>query len=210
MGWNYFLWTSDFIPHYNGWYYSSSLGFKFAHVRKWLVVWITYGTMLWVMICPGYVAQGIKEAVFSPGVLLQTALPHGIGKIKSSTAGFQCAFSNAALFARHGDTWYVGHGEGIIIDYLPFLCKEINNECVVRTRKQTVVYESKTWWRHQVEIFFRVTGPLWGESSGHRRIPLTKASDAELWCFLWSAPGRRVLQTIKTPVIRGAIALFMT
>ena len=35
---------------------------------------------------------------------------------------------------------------------------------------------------------FRVTGPLWGEFTGHRWIPLTKASDAELWCSLWSAP----------------------
>ena len=26
-------------------------------------------------------------------------------------------------------------------------------------------------------------------TTGHRWIPLTKASDAELWCFLWSAPG---------------------
>ena len=34
---------------------------------------------------------------------------------------------------------------------------------------------------------FRVTGPLWGELTGHRWIPLTKASGAELWCFLWSA-----------------------
>ena len=33
---------------------------------------------------------------------------------------------------------------------------------------------------------FRVTGPLCGELSGHRWIPRTKASDAELWCFLWS------------------------
>ena len=35
---------------------------------------------------------------------------------------------------------------------------------------------------------FRVTGPLCGEFTGHRWIPLTKASDAELWCFLWSTP----------------------
>ena len=35
---------------------------------------------------------------------------------------------------------------------------------------------------------FRVTGPLWGEFTGDRWIPHTKASDAELWCFLWSAP----------------------
>ena len=32
---------------------------------------------------------------------------------------------------------------------------------------------------------FRVTGPLCREFTGHRWIPLTKASDAELWCFLW-------------------------
>ena len=30
---------------------------------------------------------------------------------------------------------------------------------------------------------FGVTGPLWRESTGHRWIPLTKVSDAELWCF---------------------------
>ena len=34
---------------------------------------------------------------------------------------------------------------------------------------------------------FRVTGPLWGEFTGHRWIPLTEAGGAELWCFLWSA-----------------------
>ena len=35
---------------------------------------------------------------------------------------------------------------------------------------------------------FCVTGPLCGEFTGHRWISLTKASDAELWCFLWSTP----------------------
>ena len=34
---------------------------------------------------------------------------------------------------------------------------------------------------------FRVTGHLCGGFSGPRWIPRTKASDAELWCFLWSA-----------------------
>ena len=34
---------------------------------------------------------------------------------------------------------------------------------------------------------FRVTGHLYGEFTGPRWIPCTKASDAELWCFLWSA-----------------------
>ena len=35
---------------------------------------------------------------------------------------------------------------------------------------------------------FRVTVPFWGKSNGHRWIPLTKAIDTELWCFLWSVP----------------------
>ena len=35
---------------------------------------------------------------------------------------------------------------------------------------------------------FCVRGHLGGEFAGHRRIPRTKATDAELWCFLWSEP----------------------
>ena len=34
---------------------------------------------------------------------------------------------------------------------------------------------------------FHVTGHLCGEFTGPRWIPRTNASDAELWCFLWSA-----------------------
>ena len=34
----------------------------------------------------------------------------------------------------------------------------------------------------------RITGHLCGEFTDHRRISRTKASDAERWCFLWSAP----------------------
>ena len=56
---------------------------------------------------------------------------------------------------------------------------------------------------------FRVTGPLWGEFTGHQWIPLTKASDAELWCFLWSAPTQTVEWTIDTLVIWDAITPIM-
>ena len=35
---------------------------------------------------------------------------------------------------------------------------------------------------------FRVTCHLWGEFTGHWWITPTKASDTELWYFLWSAP----------------------
>ena len=35
---------------------------------------------------------------------------------------------------------------------------------------------------------YRVSGPLCEEFTCNRWIPLTKASDAELWGFLWFAP----------------------
>ena len=44
----------------------------------------------------------------------------------------------------------------------------------------------------------------------HRRIPLTKASDAEQWYFLWSVPEQTIEWTIETPGIWDAIAIIMT
>ena len=52
---------------------------------------------------------------------------------------------------------------------------------------------------------FGVTGLLCGEFTCHR----TKASDAELWCFLWSTSEPTDEQTIETQVIWDAIALIM-
>ena len=59
------------------------------------------------------------------------------------------------------------------------------------------------------ENIFRVSGPLCGEFTGDRWIPLTKASDAKLWCFLWSTPEQTVEQTIEMQVIWDAIALIL-
>ena len=56
----------------------------------------------------------------------------------------------------------------------------------------------------------RVTGPLWGESTGDRWIPLTEAIDTKCWYFPWSAPEQTAEQTIETPVIWDAIVLIMT
>ena len=53
---------------------------------------------------------------------------------------------------------------------------------------------------------FHVTCCLWGEFIGHRWIPLTKASDAERWCFLWSEPEQTVEQTIESKAILNILA----
>ena len=61
-----------------------------------------------------------------------------------------------------------------------------------------------------METFSAILALCVGESTGHRWIPLTKASDAELCYFLWSTPEHTVEQTAETPVIWDAIALIMT
>ena len=57
---------------------------------------------------------------------------------------------------------------------------------------------------------FHVTGLLYGELTGHRWIPCTKASNAKLWCFLLSAPEQSVEQTIVRLVIWDAPVWFET
>ena len=57
---------------------------------------------------------------------------------------------------------------------------------------------------------FRVTGLLCGEFTVHRGIPLTKASDTELWCFLWSAPWLNGCVNNHKAGDRDAIVLIMT
>ena len=42
-----------------------------------------------------------------------------------------------------------------------------------------------SWWRHQMETFSALTGPVCKEFTGDRWIPLTKASDAEFLVFSW-------------------------
>ena len=58
-------------------------------------------------------------------------------------------------------------------------------------------------WKHLLRY--------WPFVKGIRRwIPITKASAAEFWCFLWSAPEQPAEQTIGSPAIWDAIALIMT
>ena len=62
----------------------------------------------------------------------------------------------------------------------------------VSRSKDSFIISHQTWYDVQHSHMmtssngniFHVTGHLCGEFTGHRWIPLTKASDAELWCFL--------------------------
>ena len=58
---------------------------------------------------------------------------------------------------------------------------------IIHSREQRVLSSGLpyTWWRHEMETFS-------AEFTGHRWIPRTKASDAMLWCFLWSVPEQTI------------------
>ena len=54
-------------------------------------------------------------------------------------------------------------------------------------KQNMTLYTARLEWfmmRSSYGNIFRVTGPLCREFTGHRWIPPTKVSDAELWCFL--------------------------
>ena len=44
---------------------------------------------------------------------------------------------------------------------------------------------------------FRVNGPMWGKN----RMACPKASNTELWCFLWCVPAQMAERTVEMLVI---------
>ena len=111
-----------------------------------------------------------------------------------------------ASYAENVSIWWRHH----VMKYAVFYCVFVlfgwyYRFCVNSWGPSTHTMMTSSNWN-----IFRVNGPLWGESTGHRWIPFTKTSDAELWCSLWSAPEQTVEQTIETTVIWNAIALIMT
>ena len=58
------------------------------------------------------------------------------------------------------------------------------------------------WWRYQIQT----SSVLLAHCEGNPPVT-TKASDADLWCFLWCSPVQTVEQTLETPVIWDAIAI---
>ena len=67
-------------------------------------------------------------------------------------------------------------------------------------------HDTNPWWRHQMETFSALLALV----RGHLWIPRTKASDAELWCFRWSASEKNGWVNIRDARDWDAIALIMT
>ena len=99
-----------------------------------------------------------------------------------------------------GDTRSQGissHGIGLLLlEYSSFSTRKVNNVqalyCTVPSYVMLFWYTASFCMIASMMMssngnIFRVTDHLCGEFTGHRWIPHTKASDTELWCFLWSA-----------------------
>ena len=115
--------------------------------------------------------------------------PHVVGEFPSNRV------SNAERVSiqwRHNvSLWwiitYVWPVIGCLYIFLPTpkrKCRRVDGICVTGCNEQHMMTPLN--WN-----IFRVTGPLWAESIGHRWVPPTKASDAELWWFLWSSLNKR-------------------
>ena len=74
--------------------------------------------------------------------------------------------------------------------------KLLHQHLISATKHRQALLHCISWWittkSSSNENIFCVTGLLWGQSTGGRWIALTKASDVELWYFLWSALEERV------------------
>ena len=53
--------------------------------------------------------------------------------------------------------------------------------------------EYKQWWRHPMETFSALLVLCEGNPPVTDEFPITTASQAELWCFLWSTPEQTVM-----------------
>ena len=99
----------------------------------------------------------------------------------------------------------IGSGNGLVLSRDKAIPETILNILISRngvTRPQ--------WVTHYVTKRTKCHWPFVMGNHQSPWIPLTKASDPDLWCILWSVPEQTVEQTIETPVIWDATAPIMT
>ena len=70
------------------------------------------------------------------------------------------------------------------------------------------IFMAYTWWRHQMGTFSTLLDLCEGNPLVSAGYP-SQSRDAELFCYLLSAPEQTAGQTMETPVIWGVIALIM-
>ena len=74
----------------------------------------------------------------------------------------------------------------VISHEVPFaIVNYVDVVCLTKAHKEPLIAGDIVMMTSSNGTILRVTGPLWGESTGHRWIPLTKTSVVDLWGFLF-------------------------
>ena len=145
----------------------------FLHDRSWIPRWIKSISNELDIAFPVSCHNCITNCdVISPA--LHNQLWHLHQKVnRPSWARYRCVFCTSCMASSsHVTFWWRHHDDSNTLYYF----WEIK-QCI------TVVMMTSSNGN-----IFRVTDPLCGKFTGHLWILLTKASDAKLWCFLWSTP----------------------
>ena len=117
-----------------------------------------------------------KLGSHSHGSMKQSAI-FGVTGITLEWMWLLCPVGNPSAQARHGDD-----------NDMMVTCPRVAVQCGHSLEGAASPGVIKRMMTSSNGNIFRVIGPLCGEITGHRWISFTKASDAELWCFLWSTP----------------------
>ena len=128
--------------------------------------------------------QAVDETLMLPLIWYYATFMH----IKLSTAAYRPFNSDLNMFSaksRKHAHWVVDCA--LKLWYLIRLFAKQTDKTKGRWRRKSP-HDICLMMTSSNENIFRVTGHLCREFTGHRWIPCTKASNAELWCFLWPAP----------------------
>ena len=99
------------------------------------------------------------------------------------------------VFYKYGfETCTVCNSSSTVLLLLYMLCVHWGHDNCPLEMAANINWVFNSGFFHRVDMMtssngniFHVTGHLCGEFTGLRWIPRTKASDAELWCFVWCA-----------------------
>ena len=154
-------------------------------LRRWHISWLTQDYRPFFVVLLTTFLQQVWDII---DVYLSTW-----GNLKMITSYWIWVFLKTLCMKRHLWTY----GQNMLMKFL------------------RVYWYAPEYWRNDKMTssnwnIFRVPGPLCGEITGHQWILLTKANDAELWCFLWSALNklfskhsrRRWFETLSIPLWR--------
>ena len=112
---------------------------------------------------------------------------------------------------------YMSCSRGKCNDMLSFVIFILSN-CIMLIAR--TLWSKQIYWRLRLAFETHDLKKQWAmmtssngnliRVTGDRPIPRTKASYAELWFFLWSAPDQKVEQTFEMPMIWDGIVLIIT